>query len=74
MRDKTTHARDPFTISLGGVSICSSFAHTPAIARDRINSVLDQKFRKMHEDQPDTARELTSFWGRFWLRARRRAA
>ena len=66
--------RDAFTLSLGGVSTKSAYALTPAIARDRINAALDAKLRRTQEDQPDTEKELLSFWGRFWYRARRRAA
>ena len=73
MHDKTRHKRDAFTISLGGISSKSSFILTPAIAHDRINRAMDEKFRKAQEDQPDTAREMSA-WGRFWLRGKRRAA
>ena len=73
MSDKSTHKRDSFTLSLGGMSAKSSYMLTPAIAHDRINKALDEKLRRAQEDQPDTARELSS-WGRFWLRSKRRAA
>ena len=75
MSDKTTKKRDSYTFSLGGMSAKSSFILTPAIAHDRIARAMDEKFRQRQDqdDQPDTARELGS-WGRFWLRARRRAA
>ena len=73
MSDKTKHTRDAFTTSLGGMSAKSSFILTPAIAHDRINKALDEKLRQAQEDQPDTARELSS-WGRFWLRGKGRAA
>jgi hypothetical protein len=70
---KTTTARNAYTHSLGGQSVKSSFALVPAIAHDRINTALDDKF-KVHDDQPDTEKEMNSFWGRFWLRTPRRAA
>ena len=73
MSDKTRRTRDAFTHSLGGMAAKSSFILTPAIAHDRINKALDEKMRRAQEDQPDTAREMSS-WGRFWLRAKRRAA
>ena len=73
MSDKTDRKRDPFGFSLGGMSAKSSFMLTPAIAHDRINKALDEKYRRAQEDQPDTAREISG-WGRFWLRTRRRAA
>ena len=73
MSHKTERKRDRFTFSLGGISSKSSFILTPAIAHDRINKALDEKLRQTQEDQPDTAREVSS-WGRFWLRGKRRAA
>ena len=73
MSEKNTKKRDAYAFSLGGMSAKSSFILTPAIAHDRIASAMDEKFRQRQDDQPDTARELGS-WGRFWLRARRRAA
>ena len=74
MNAKTRNNRDAFSISLGGVSTKSSYALAPAIARDRINAALDAKLKRSQEDQPDTEKELLSFWGRFWYRALRRAA
>lgn len=75
MSNKSEPARDAFMFSLGGISAVSSFIITPAVADDLINDVRDQRLRRLQEDQPDTARELDSFWGRFWLfRRRRRAA
>ncbi len=73
MSDKTKHKRDAYAFSLGGMSSKSSFILTPAVAHDRINRALDEKFRRAQEDQPDTAREMSA-WGRFWLRGKRRAA
>ena len=73
MSDKNSKKRDAFAFSLGGMSAKSSFVLTPAIAHDRIARAMDAKLRQGQDEQPDTARELGS-WGRFWLRARRRAA
>ena len=75
MTNKTKPARDAFAFSLGGISAVSSFFITPAVADDLINEARDERLRKLPEDQPDTAEELKTFWGRFWLfRRRRRAA
>ena len=73
MSDKNTTKRDTYAFSLGGMSAKSSFILTPAIAHDRIARAMDEKLGQHQDDQPDSARELGS-WGRFWLRARRRAA
>ena len=70
----TKKARDAFAFSRGGLTARSSLALIPAIAHDRINQALDEKLKASQEDQPETGQELNSFWGRFWLRARRRAA
>lgn len=74
MSNKAKPARDAFMFSLGGISAVSSFVITPAIADDLINEVRDERLRRLPEDQPDTAREPESFWGRFWLSRRRRRA
>ena len=60
--------------SLGGLRSIASYTTAPAIAHDKINRALDEKFQKAQEDQPDTATELRTSWGRFWLRKRRPAA
>ena len=73
MTAKKMRMRDAFTFSLGGMSAKSPYILTPAVAHDRINKALDERLRQAQQDQPDTARELSS-WGRFWLRAKRRAA
>jgi len=74
MSVNTKRSRDVFTFSLGGLKTITSFVAAPAIAHDRINNALDEQLRHAQEDQPDTAREIGAGWGRFWLRARRRAA
>ena len=74
MGTKTNPGRDAFTFSLGGVSAITSFVAAPAIADDLINKARDERLRRQQEDQPDTADELETLWGRFWLRRRRRAA
>lgn len=74
MSEKTKPVRDAFTFSLGGMNTISSFAVAPVIADDRINKMLDKRLSRAQEDQPDTAREIGSTWGRFWLRRRRQAA
>ncbi len=74
MGTKTKPGRDAFTFSLGGVSAITSFVAAPAIADDLINNARDERLRRQQEDQPDTADELETLWGRFWLRRRRRAA
>jgi len=74
MSEKAKPARDAFTFSLGGISAKTSFVAAPAIANDLINRARDERQSRTQEDQPDTARELASFWGRFWLFRRRRQA
>lgn len=74
MTEKAKSRRDAFTFSLGGMRTISSYTAAQAIAHDALNKALDEKLRLSQADQPDTAREMTSFWGRFWLRALRRAA
>jgi len=76
MSNKAKPARDAFAFSLGGISAVSSFFITPAVADDLINEVRDKRLRGSPVDQPDTAEELETSWGRFWLfrRRRRRAA
>ena len=74
MTTKAKPARDAFTFSLGGISAITSFVAAPAVADDLINRVHDERLRRMQDDQPDTARELATVFGRFWLRRRRRRA
>lgn len=66
--------RDPFAFSLRGMRTVSSFTFAPAIAQDHINKALAERFAQPPEDQPDTGREIRSFWGRLWLQRRHRAA
>ena len=73
MNETKMRERDAFTFSLGGLRTIASFAPAPAIARDRINRAIDERLRQSHVDQPDTKREIPTFWGRFWLQRRRAA-
>ena len=74
MGNKAKPARDAFAFSLGGISAITSFVAAPAIADDLINKAREERLRRLQEDQPDTAEELATIWGRFWLRRRRRVA
>lgn len=74
MFDKTKFARDAFTFSLGGITTVSAFTAAPAIAWDRLHKVPVEGLDENLEDQPSTEEEMTSFFGRYWLRALRRAA
>ncbi len=74
MSERNKHMRDAFTFSLGGISTITSFVAASAIADDRINEALSERFRRARKVQPESAKELTTSWGRFWLRSRRRAA
>ena len=38
--------RDPFTFSLGGMAGINSYTFVPAIPDNRINQILDAKFRQ----------------------------
>ena len=73
MSEHTKRTRDAFTFSLGGMTTIASYTVAPAIAHDKINKSLAERLQETQEDQPATAREISS-WGRFWLSARRRAA
>ena len=74
MHEKAKSGRDAFTFSLRGLTTVSSFTIAPAVAHNHLSKVWDEKLSREQEDQPDTAREMQSGWGRFWLRKRRRAA
>lgn len=74
MIKKAKSGRDAFTFSLRGLTTIASFSAAWAIADDRINKGLDERLRRMVEDQPDTAQEIGALKGRFWLIRRRRAA
>ena len=74
MDTKAKNDRDAFTFSLGGLSTKSSFVLMPAIANDRVQRARVEKSRRLQEDQPDMGKEARPCWGRFWLRALRRAA
>jgi len=49
-QDKTV--RDAFTFSLCGTMTIASFAAAPAIAHNRINKKLDDRFRQLAGEQP----------------------
>lgn len=38
--------RDPFTFSLGGMAGINSFSFVPAVPDNRINQILDARFRR----------------------------
>lgn len=74
MPEKARSGRDPFTFSLDGLRTVAPFSAASAIAHDRINNAIDERLRRPHDDQPTVASEMVPRWGRFWLRALRRAA
>jgi len=74
MTEKAKSGRDAFTFSLRGMMTIASFSVAPVIAQDRINRAWDEKLSRVQEDQPDTAKELPSVIGRFWLLRRLRRA
>ena len=75
MNTNTKKARDADTFSTGGLRIRSSFAFLPLIAHDHINKAMDEKLRSSRDEgKPGADSEAAPFWGRLWLRARRRAA
>lgn len=74
MSNQTRYARNAFATMLSGDSIRSSYILVPATPEDRINKAIDRRSVEPDEDQPDAESELPSAWGRFWLRALRRAA
>ncbi|MBT8441773.1 MAG: hypothetical protein KJO76_05245 [Gammaproteobacteria bacterium] len=74
MTSNKTRERDPFAFSLRGMRSMNSFMFAPAIEQDHINKALAKRLGQPPEDQPDTGKEIRSFWGRFWLQRRRRAA
>lgn len=66
--------RDSFAFSLRGMQTMNSFMFAPALEQDRINKALAARLAQPPEDQPDTGKEIRSFWGRLWLQRRNRAA
>ena len=74
MNSKDNGTHDAFTISRGAANTRSSFALVPVLSDDRINRAFDERMKRPPEDQPDTEKEMGSFWGRFWMKALRRAA
>ncbi len=73
MSEQSRPKRDAFTVSLGGMTTITSTVVAPAIAYDRLNKALDERQRRMQEEDPATARETAPLFGRFWWRALRRA-
>ncbi len=77
MSNKTDKARDPFSFSLRGMTTIASFVAPTAIAINRMNHARDAQADEVESNPPDTA--LTpptskQLFGRFWLRAARRAS
>ena len=71
--DKNTRTRrDPFAFSLAGINVVNGFSISAVIADDLIRTSKQEEFAEPSQDQPDTAKELTSFWKRF-RRARKAA-
>ncbi|MEO1202303.1 MAG: hypothetical protein AAFX10_06330 [Pseudomonadota bacterium] len=66
--------RDPFTLSAGATTLKSAQAFVPQVSSDQLNSAIAERLTPLPDNQPDTGDEMLSFWGRFWFRARRRAA
>jgi hypothetical protein len=73
---------DAFTLGLGAQTLKSPVLTGPVIANDRINAAIAERLAKQTalsldrapENQPDTEKELHSFWYRLWHRTLRRAA
>lgn len=76
MIKKAASGRDVFAFSLLGSRAIASFAPVWVTSDDLLQKDTDrpQQPPLPLEDQPDTARELTRRWGRFWLRRPRKAA
>lgn len=74
MFDHSNRARNALATIVRAASVRSSYILVPEMPDDRINGAIDRRIAEAREDQPDTASELPSSWGRFWLRSRRRAA
>lgn len=66
--------RDPFALSEGATKLKSSHALVAQISSDHINAAIARRLKPLPENQPDTSDEMLSFWGRFWIRALRKAA
>ncbi len=76
---KANPVRDTFTFSLGGMAAKSSYVITPAVAKDRINSAIDQRLAKsseehIQEDQLDAVRQLEDILARYFAPGCRDAA
>ena len=74
MSERTKSERDAFAFSLSGLRTMAAYTTATAIAQDQINQAWEEKLRREQEDQPNSAREIGTVWGRFWLRKLRRAA
>ena len=74
MSKTTNDTRDAYAFSLGGIRTISSFVAPTAISHVLINKAIDEQLSQASDDQPDTAEEAGTVWGRFWLSRRRRAA
>lgn len=54
--------RDPFTLSLGGMTAVAGFTAAPAIADNRMNKIRDEQLTQVHDDPKQKPR--------FWRRSR----
>ena len=74
MTAKQTITRDAFTLSHGAATLRSPMGFVPQVSSDRINAAIAKRLEPLPENQPDTGEEMLTFWGRFWVRALRKAA
>ena len=74
MTEKKRSGRDAFALSLGGLRTITPFGVAPVVPHDRINKAIGERLRKPVEDQPEEPGKIGTRWGRYWLRALRRAA
>jgi hypothetical protein len=65
--------RDPFTFSKGATTLKSAHTFTPQVSSEHINSAIAERLKPLPDNQPDTSEAMLSFWGRFWIRAWRKA-
>ena len=74
MNQKSYIFSDPYAFSLTGLRGGLSNGPMPVVNQDRINKAWDEKLSRPQVDQPDTAREIRSFWQRAWGKAFSKAA
>lgn len=58
MFEKAKPVSDAFTFSLCGATTVASFAVVPVIALDRVNKMLDERFRQVDDAHDLESREL----------------